>query len=149
MASSLNRVTLIGNLGADPELKYLASGNAVCRFSVATSESWKDKNTGEAREETEWHRVTMWGKLAEIANQYLHKGDKVFIEGKIKTRKWQDQSGNDKYSTEINADNMLMLGGKSSAGGGGYSAPTPTRSKVDPQAPVDDGFGDDIPFYDS
>ncbi len=112
MSRSLNRAQIIGNLGTEPELRTLANGMAVGRLSVATSEAWNDKTTGEAREETEWHRVTLWGKLAEIASQYLHKGDKVFIEGKIRTRKWQDQSGQDRYSTEINADNMLMLGGR-------------------------------------
>ncbi len=109
---SLNRAQVIGNLGQDPDLRSLQSGMAVCNLSVATSESWTDKNTGEHREETEWHRVTLWGKLAEIAAQYLRKGDKVFLEGKLKTRKWQDQNGQDRYSTEIHADNLLMLGGK-------------------------------------
>ena len=129
MSRSLNRAQIIGNLGTDPELKALASGMAVCRLSVATSESWNDKNTGEAREETEWHRITLWGKLAEIASQYLHKGDKIFIEGKIRTRKWQDQSGQDRYSTEITADNMLMLGGRPANEGYGqtqtYYQPAP------------------------
>jgi len=116
---SLNRAQIIGNLGAEPELKMLNSGMAVCNQAVATSESWTDKNTGELKEATEWHRITLWGKLAEIANQYLHKRDKVFIEGKIKTRKWQDQNGNDRYSPEIHGDNLLMLGGKSQGGDGG------------------------------
>ena len=110
---SLNRAQVIGNLGQDPDLRSLQSGMAVCNLAVATSESWTDKNTGEHREETEWHRVTLWGKLAEIAAQYLRKGDKVFLEGKLKTRKWQDQNGQDRYTTEIHADNLLMLGGKS------------------------------------
>ena len=168
MSRSLNRAQIIGNLGTEPELRALASGMAVCRLSVATSESWNDKNTGEAREETEWHRVTLWGKLAEIASQYLHKGDKVFIEGKIRTRKWQDQSGQDRYSTEINADNMLMLGGRPANEGYGqtqtyyqpappanpprqappapprpnYQAPAPQHF----QAPPGLDFDDDIPF---
>jgi single-strand DNA-binding protein len=113
MSRSLNRAQIIGNLGTEPELKALASGMAVCRLSVATSESWNDKTTGEAREETEWHRVTLMGEIGgDRQSQYLHKGDKVFIEGKIRTRKWQDQSGQDRYSTEISADNLLMLGGR-------------------------------------
>jgi single-strand DNA-binding protein len=133
MSRSLNRAQIIGNLGTDPELKALASGMAVCRLSVATSESWNDKTTGEAREETEWHRVTLWGKLAEIATQYLHKGDKVFIEGKIRTRKWQDQSGQDRYSTEIHADNLLMLGGRPANEGYGQTADLlPARATVQP-----------------
>ncbi len=128
MSRSLNRAQIIGNLGTEPELRALASGMAVCRLSVATSEGWNDKTTGEAREETEWHRITLWGKLAEIASQYLHKGDKVFIEGKIKTRKWQDQSGQDRYSTEINADQMLMLGGRPADTAPGAYAPPPAYS---------------------
>ncbi len=132
MSRSLNRAQIIGNLGTEPELKALASGMAVCRLSVATSESWNDKTTGEAREETEWHRITLWGKLAEIASQYLHKGDKVFIEGKIRTRKWQDQSGQDRYSTEINADNLLMLGGRPA--NEGYGGQTQTYYQPIPQA---------------
>ena len=172
---SLNRAQIIGNLGAEPELKMLNSGMAVCNQAVATSESWTDKNTGELKEATEWHRITLWGKLAEIANQYLHKRDKVFIEGKIKTRKWQDQNGNDRYSTEIHGDNLLMLGGKSQGGDGGggqgyaqtpsgYQTPGPgyqTQGQgpgpVHPPAPAGQGFGapapaerfdfdDDIPF---
>ncbi len=140
MSRSLNRAQIIGNLGTEPELRALASGMAVCRLSVATSESWNDKNTGEAREETEWHRITLWGKLAEIASQYLHKGDKVFIEGKIKTRKWQDQSGQDRYSTEISADQMLMLGGRpQNEGYGGqtqtYYQPAPPANPPRPAAP--------------
>jgi single-strand DNA-binding protein len=139
MSRSLNRAQIIGNLGTEPELKALASGMAVCRLSVATSESWNDKTTGEAREETEWHRVTLWGKLVEIASQYLHKGDKVFIEGKIRTRKWQDQSGQDRYSTEINADNLLMLGGRPANESHGqqqaYYPPAPPANPPRPVAP--------------
>ncbi len=131
MSRSLNRAQIIGNLGGEPELRTLANGMAVGRLSVATSESWNDKTTGEAREETEWHRVTLWGKLAEIATQYLHKGDKVFIEGKIRTRKWQDQSGQDRYSTEINGDNLLMLGGRPAHEGYGQ---TQTHYQPAPQA---------------
>jgi single-strand DNA-binding protein len=124
MSRSLNRAQIIGNLGTDPELKALASGMAVCRLSVATSESWNDKTTGEARKETEWHRITLWGKQAEIASHYLHKGDKVFVEGKIKTRKWQYQSGQARYSTETTADNLLMLGGRfTDTAAGAYASP--------------------------
>ena len=132
MSRSLNRAQIIGNLGTEPELRTLANGMAVGRLSVATSEAWNDKTTGEAREETEWHRVTLWGKLAEIATQYLHKGDKVFIEGKIRTRKWQDQSGQDRTSTEIHADNLLMLGGRSASEG--YGGQTQTHYQPAPQA---------------
>ena len=161
---SLNRAQVIGNLGQDPDLRSLQSGMAVCNLAVATSESWTDKNTGEHREETEWHRVTLWGKLAEIAAQYLRKGDKVFLEGKLKTRKWQDQNGQDRYTTEIHADNLLMLGGRSQGQdtdqgtyyaradeaprgqqppapgtGRGYTHPAPNPA---PDLP----FDDDIPF---
>ena len=132
MSRSLNRAQIIGNLGTEPELRTLANGMAVGRLSVATSEAWNDKTTGEAREETEWHRVTLWGKLAEIATQYLHKGDKVFIEGKIRTRKWQDKEGQDRYSTEIHADNLLMLGGRPQ--NEGYGAQPQTYYQPTPQA---------------
>ncbi len=149
MSRSLNRALIIGNLGADPELKTLASGSAMCSFTVATSESWTDKTTGEKREATEWHRITLWMKLAEIAAQYLHKGDKVCIEGKIRTRKWQDQHGQDRYMTEIHADNLLMLGGKSP--GSTSTRPQtypayqePSQSLQAPPAAFD--FDDDIPF---
>ncbi len=142
MSRSLNRAQIIGNLGTEPELRTLANGMSVGRLSVATSESWNDKNTGEAREETEWHRVTLWGKLAEIASQYLHKGDKVFIEGKIRTRKWQDKEGLDRYSTEIHADNLLMLGGRPADTAPGayapphaYSPPGYPATGAYPQAP--------------
>lgn len=120
----LNKVMLIGNLGADPELKYTQSGVAVCNFSVATSERWKDKD-GQQQEATEWHRVVVWKKLAEVCEDYLHKGSKVYVEGKLQTRKWQDQNGNDRYTTEIFALNVQFLtpkgeGGGSGGHGGGY-----------------------------
>ena len=161
---SLNRAQVIGNLGQDPDLRSLQSGMAVCNLAVATSESWTDKNTGEHREETEWHRVTLWGKLAEIAAQYLRKGDKVFLEGKLKTRKWTDQNGQDRYTTEIHADNLLMLGGKSQGqdtGQGTYYAradeaprgqqpPAPGNGRgythPAPNPAPDLPFDDDIPF---
>lgn len=109
--ASLNRVTLIGNLGRDPEVRFTLSGQAVCNFSIATDESYKDKS-GSKVEKTEWHNITMWGKLAEIAGEYLEKGKTVYLEGKLATRKWQDKDGNDRYTTEIVADKMQMLSGK-------------------------------------
>jgi single-strand DNA-binding protein len=113
----INKVILIGNLGQDPEVKYMPNGNAVTNISIATSESWKDQS-GQPQERTEWHRVVMFRKLAEIAGQYLRKGSQVYIEGKLQTRKWQDQGGQDRYTTEIVADNMQMLGGRTQDGGG-------------------------------
>mgnify|MGYP000638571460 CR=1 FL=1 len=111
--ASLNRATLIGNLGKDPEIRYTPDGAAVCNVSIATTSTWRDKASGERREETEWHRVVFYGRLAEIAGEYLKKGRTVFVEGRLKTRKWQDKdSGTDRYSTEIVADQMQMLGGR-------------------------------------
>ena len=107
----LNKVMLIGNLGKDPEIRYTSGGDAVATLSLATTERWKDKS-GEQKEQTEWHRVTAWGSLAEIMGKYLHKGSKVYIEGKLQTRKWQDKEGNDRYTTEIRADQLKMLDGK-------------------------------------
>jgi single-strand DNA-binding protein len=115
--ASVNRVTLIGNLGQDPSIRYMPNGDAVANLSVATTSSWKDKNSGERKEETEWHRVVIYGRLAEIAGEYCKKGKPVYIEGRLKTRKWQDQSGQDKYTTEIVADAMQLLGGRDDAGG--------------------------------
>ena len=112
MSRGINKVLLIGNLGEDPETRYLPSGEAVTNLRIATNESWKDKQTGERKEKCEWHRVVMFRKLAEIAGEYLRKGSQVYIEGKITTRKWQDKDGNDRYTTEIVADQMQMLGGK-------------------------------------
>lgn len=109
--ASLNKVLLIGNIGRDPESRYLADGGAVCNISVATTDTWKDKS-GEKQEKTEWHRVSFFGKLAEIAIEYLKKGAQVYVEGRLQTRKWQDKEGNDKYTTEIVADKMQMLGGR-------------------------------------
>ncbi|MCP4488340.1 MAG: single-stranded DNA-binding protein [Gammaproteobacteria bacterium] len=151
MARGVNKAIIVGTLGQDPEIKYTASGSAVVNVSVATNESWKDKNTGEQVEKTEWHRIVMFNKLAEIAAQYLKKGSQAYFEGRIQTRKWQDQSGNDRYSTEVVANEMQMLGGRPQ--GAGSSVPfeppaqqqaAPKPAAVDP-APVDDGF-DDIPF---
>lgn len=108
----LNQIQIIGHLGKDPEVRYLPSGDAVCNFSIATTEKWKDKATGEAKEQTEWHRVSTFGKLAEICSQYLKKGSLAFVQGKIQTRKYTDKDGVEKFSTEIKADTMKMLGGK-------------------------------------
>ncbi|WP_018862107.1 single-stranded DNA-binding protein [Thioalkalivibrio sp. ALJ3] len=118
MARGVNKVILLGNLGADPEKRETPNGVTVTNLRVATSEQWTDKNSGEKRENTEWHRVVMFGRLADIAAQYLSKGSQVYIEGKIQTRKWQDQQGNDRYSTEIVANEMQLLGGR--GGGGGF-----------------------------
>lgn len=112
MSKGINKVILIGNLGTDPEIRYMSNGSAVANFSVATNESWKDKQTGEIQERTEWHKVSLFDKLAQIAGEYLKKGAKVYIEGSIRTKKWQDQSGNDRYSTEIIANTMQMLDSK-------------------------------------
>lgn len=110
--ASVNKVIIVGNLGADPESRFAPSGDAICNIRVATSEAWKDRQTGERKEATEWHRINFYGKLAEIAGQYLRKGSQVYIEGSLRTRKWTDKDGQEKYSTEIRADEMKMLGGK-------------------------------------
>ena len=149
--TSVNKVILVARLGKDPETRYAPSGDAVTNITVATTETWKDKATGEKREATEWHRVVFFGKLAEIAGQYLKKGSQVYLEGKLKTRKWQDKDGHERYTTEINADEMKMLGGK---GDGQQSEPqrqqqAPQRQQA-PQKPASGGgfneFDDDIPF---
>jgi len=169
MARGINKVILVGNLGADPETRYTASGAAVTNIRIATSESWKDKQTGENQERTEWHRVVFFSRLAEIAGEYLRKGSQVYVEGSLRTRKWQDQGGQDRYSTEIVANEMQMLG---SRGGdnfdrpaqqtqpGGFRDSPPQQGVASQQAaapqqasqsqaapPADDGFAeDDIPF---
>jgi single-strand DNA-binding protein len=120
MARGVNKVIIVGNLGGDPETRYMPSGSAVTNFTVATNESWKDKQTGEQKERTEWHKVAMFGRLAEIAAEYLRKGSQVYIEGKLRTRKWQGKDGQDRYTTEIVADEMQMLGGRGGAGGGSF-----------------------------
>jgi single-strand DNA-binding protein len=149
MASrGINKVILIGNLGQDPEVRYMPNGNAVANVSVATSESWKDKNSGEMQERTEWHRVVFFRRLAEIVGEYLKKGSKVYVEGRLQTRKWQDQSGNDRYTTEIVADQMQMLDSRGGGGAAFDSAPSQSQSQSAP-APgpgPDEGFDDDIPF---
>ena len=119
MARGINKVTIVGNLGQDPEVKYMPSGGAVTNVSVATSESWKDKTTGQPQERVEWHRIVFFNRLAEIAGEYLKKGSQVYIEGSLRTRKWQDQSGQDRYTTEIVANEMQMLGGRQGGGGMG------------------------------
>jgi single-strand DNA-binding protein len=116
MARGINKVILIGHLGADPETRYMPSGGAVTNIRLATSESWKDKQSGAQQERTEWHRVAMFGRLAEIAAEYLRKGSQVYIEGRLRTRKWQDNQGNERYTTEIVANEMQMLGGRSGVG---------------------------------
>ncbi|BFM08915.1 single-stranded DNA-binding protein [Halioxenophilus aromaticivorans] len=118
MARGINKVILVGNCGQDPETKYMPSGGAVTNLSIATSETWKDKQTGQPQERTEWHRVVFFNRLAEIAGEYLRKGSQVYVEGSLRTRKWQDQSGQDRYSTEIVANEMQMLGGRTEAAAG-------------------------------
>ncbi|MDX1505595.1 MAG: single-stranded DNA-binding protein [Spongiibacter sp.] len=173
MARGINKVILVGNLGQDPETRYMPSGGAVTNVTIATSETWKDKQTGQPQERTEWHRVVFFNRLAEIAGEYLKKGSKVYVEGSLRTRKWQDQSGQDRYTTEIVAAEMQMLdsrsGGGMGQGGGyeddGYSSPAPQQQRRSPppqqaapqrapQQPAPsappaggfDDFDDDIPF---
>ncbi|ULG70861.1 single-stranded DNA-binding protein [Marinobacterium sediminicola] len=168
MARGINKVILVGNLGGDPEVRYMPSGNAVTNVTLATSESWKDKQTGQMQERTEWHRVVFFNRLAEIAGEYLRKGSKVYVEGSLRTRKWQGQDGQDRYTTEIVASEMQMLDGRGGAGdAGGYQsqpdpmgygqpqqqAPRRQQAPQQPQqqapqqpAPGFDDFDDDIPF---
>ncbi|MGM9489067.1 single-stranded DNA-binding protein [Ideonella sp. YS5] len=163
--ASINKVILIGNLGRDPEVRYTPSGAAVCNLRLATTRNWKSRDTGERQEETEWHSVVLYDRQAEVAGEYLKKGRPVYIEGRLKTRKWQDKDGNDRYTTEIVADSMQLLGGREGGGGGGdegYSrdsegggspssrpAPAP-RAPAPRQAPKSsagiDEMDDDIPF---
>lgn len=145
MARGINKVILVGNLGQDPETRYMPSGGAVTNFTLATNETWKDKQSGEAKERTEWHRVAMFNRLAEIAAEYLRKGSQVYIEGKLRTRKWQDRDGNDRYTTEVIADEMQMLGGKA---GGASAAPArqPAVADTGDMGPPSGDFDDDIPF---
>lgn len=147
MARGINKVILVGNLGQDPDTRYMPSGSAVTNLRIATSEQWKDKQTGEQKERTEWHNVAMFGRLAEIAAEYLRKGSQVYIEGKLRTRKWQDKQGNDRWTTEVIADEMQMLGGR---GGGGGPAPMSSQDSSPPGGNYPDSgggeFDDDIPF---
>jgi len=131
MARGVNKVILVGNLGADPEVRYMPSGNAVTNVTLATSESWNDKQTGQQQERTEWHRVVFFNRLAEIAGEYLRKGSKVYVEGSLRTRKWQDQSGQDRYTTEIVASEMQMLDSR----GSDQQAPQQNRQPQQQQAP--------------
>ncbi|MDO9421656.1 MAG: single-stranded DNA-binding protein [Herminiimonas sp.] len=162
--ASVNKVIIVGNLGRDPETRYMPNGEAVTNVAVATTESWKDKNSGDKKEVTEWHRITFYRKLAEIAGQYLKKGSSVYIEGRLQTRKWTDKDGVERYTTEIIADTMQMLGGKPGAGGGsasmddeyGGSSPAPRQSSgggssaprpaAKPAASNFNDMDDDIPF---
>lgn len=157
MARGINKVILVGNLGADPDTRYMPSGKAVCNIRIATSETWKDRQSGDPQERTEWHSVVMYDKLGEIAAEYLRKGSQVYIEGKLRTRKWQDKEGRDRYTTEIIADQMQMLGGRGGSGGGGGGGeyrPRPaasegrssSESRSAPPPADDGGFDDDIPF---
>jgi single-strand DNA-binding protein len=162
----VNKVILIGNLGNEPDVRYMPSGDAVANVSLATSESWKDKQSGEMHERTEWHRVVFFGRLAEIVKQYLHKGSKIYVEGKLRTRKWQGQDGQDRYTTEVVVDingTMQMLDGRpgggssvpfddaprapaAAPGGGRASGPAPGGYDGDPGPAVNEPFDDDIPF---
>ena len=154
----INKVILIGNLGSDPEVRYMPSGGAVANLSLATSESWRDKQTGEQQDRTEWHRVVCFGRLGEIAGEYLKKGSKIYIEGRLQTRKWQDQNGQDRYSTEIVANDMQMLDSRGGMGApgdnfggpppGGASQPQSSQSSQSSSSssPGFDDFDDDIPF---
>jgi single-strand DNA-binding protein len=147
--ASVNKVIIIGNLGRDPETRYMPSGDAITNIAVATTDSWKDKATGEKKEQTEWHRISAFGKLAEIMGQYLKKGSQVYIEGSLRTRKYTDKDGVEKYATEIRADTMQMLGGRQS--GNDDSAPSSRQQRNDPPpssrpAPNFSDIDDDIPF---
>ncbi len=161
MARGINKVILVGNLGKDPEIRYSASGAAIANITVATSDNWKDKQTGEKQERTEWHRVVFFNRLAEVVGEYLKKGSQVYVEGRLQTRKWQDKDGQDRYTTEIVANEMQMLGGRAGGGSsdydqsGGYSqparpaassAPAPAAAPAQSNEGGFDSFDDDIPF---
>jgi single-strand DNA-binding protein len=156
MSSSVNKVILIGNLGKDPEVRHLESGVGVANFSIATSETYKDRKTGERVSQTEWHNVVLWRGLADVAEKYLKKGDKIYIEGKLKTRTWQDQQGNNRYTTEIVADNLTMLGksnDKSAVSNDAVPAtqqnapkPAVSEDKLNEEFSSPDGGNDDLPF---
>lgn len=156
MARGINKVILVGNLGADPEVRYTPGGAAVTNITVATSDNWKDKQSGEMQERTEWHRVVFFNRLAEIAGEYLRKGGKVYVEGSLRTRKWQDQNGNDRYTTEIVGNEMQMLDSRGAGSGAApMNAPMSANAAPAQQAPArsapahemaDEDFDDDIPF---
>ena len=144
MARGINKVIVVGNLGADPDSRTMPSGNAVTNISVATSESWNDKETGEKQEKTEWHRVVFFGRLAEIDSDYLKKGSQVYVEGKLQTRKWEDKEGNERWTTEIVANQMQMLGERMSQGTSNQG--NVTKQNTSSNEFVDEEFDDDIPF---
>jgi len=153
MSRGVNKVILVGRLGKDPETRYTPSGAAVTNISIATSEQWKDKNTGEKQEKTEWHNIVFFGKLAEIAGEYLKKGSECYVEGSLTTEKWQDKSGNDRYTTKIKAYEMQLLGSKSDNNSGfqgdtnhGGGSSQPTNNAAPAFSGSDDGFDDSIPF---
>ena len=160
MARGINKVILIGHLGQDPEVRALPSGSSIANLRIATTESWKDKQSGEFKEQTEWHTVVLFGRTAEVAAEYLKKGSQVFIEGRLRTRKWQDKTGNDRYSTEIVGNDMQMLGGRGQGGGQSAGQPSGGRGqgaavpKGDtggdfsdaPATSTEHDFDDDIPF---
>ncbi len=152
MAKGINKVILIGNLGADPEVRYMPSGGAVANLRLATSESWKDKQSGERQERTEWHRVALFGRLGEIAGEYLRKGSKVYIEGSLRTRKWQGQDGQDRYTTEIVGNEMQMLDSRGGMGSADFDSAPRSQGQAAASAPAasapmsNDDFDDDIPF---
>jgi len=151
MARGVNKVILVGNLGADPETRTMPSGGTVANIRIATSESWKDKQSGEQKERTEWHNIVMFGRLGEIAAEYLRKGSQVYIEGSLRTRKWQDKEGRDRYTTEVVAAEMQMLGGRGGGGGGAAGSEVRERSAAPEGVPAGAGasaeeFDDDIPF---
>jgi len=143
MARGVNKVIIVGNLGADPDAKSMPSGNMVANFSVATTESWNDRDTGERQEKTEWHRVVFFGRIAEIADQYLKKGSQVYVEGKLQTRKWEDRDGNERWTTEIVGSQLEMLGDRMGSGSSQSNNMDQSTSKSDFS---DDEFDDDIPF---
>ena len=145
MARGINKVILVGNLGQDPDTRYLESGLTVTNFTLATNESWKDKQSGERRERTEWHRIAMFGRLAEIAAEYLRKGSQVYVEGRLRTRKWQDKDGQDRFTTETIAGEMQMLGSRVGSGSGDHGSDNKGGGHAPPQ-PGPDDFDDDIPF---
>jgi single-strand DNA-binding protein len=147
MARGVNKVTLIGNLGNDPELRSTQSGSAVANITLATSESWRDKETQETKERVEWHRVIFFGRLAEVVNEYLRKGSQVYVEGRIQTRKWQDKDGNDRYTTEIVANEMQMLGSRGTNSEPSASPQPASPSQTSSQGSIaNEPFDDDIPF---
>ena len=149
MARGVNKVILVGNLGKDPEVRYSPSGSAMANVTLATTESWKDKQTGEKQEKTEWHRVVFFNRLAEIVGEYLKKGSQVYVEGRLQTRKWQGQDGQDRYTTEIVANEMQMLGGRAGGGTSDWGASQDSgagQSTPPSSSPPADDFDDDVPF---